>query len=290
MPSRLLREGILDSSAVNELTFPAEVFYRRLMSVVDDFGRFDGRPAVLRGRLYSLKLDTVREADISRWIAECEKVGLLVLYTVDAKPYILFTKLGPARAKESKFPAPPLHPASGASRHASVNGCKQTKTDANGCVQTQTDAPDSDSDSDSDSDLPPSEVCPEPLRVAAEPTPTELPVLIAPTTGSGAKEWHLTPTKLAEYEQAFPTLDVLAALRAAVQWCRDNSAKRKTAKGMPAFCTNWLNSCVNRRQHLRSPPTLPFTGAPVSGGKRTSADVVAAARAELLNNPKSEAG
>jgi hypothetical protein len=48
MPSRLLREGILDSEAVNALSFAAEVFYRRLMSVVDDFGR--PRAAVRRGR------------------------------------------------------------------------------------------------------------------------------------------------------------------------------------------------------------------------------------------------
>jgi hypothetical protein len=141
VPSRLLREGILDSTAVNELSFPAEVFYRRLMSVVDDFGRFDGRPAVLRGRLYSLKLDTVREAEISRWIAECEKAGLIVLYTVGGKPYILFDKLGSPRAKESKYPAPPSQAAPDTGQRASVNGCAQTRTDANTCAQVKTDAP-----------------------------------------------------------------------------------------------------------------------------------------------------
>jgi hypothetical protein len=128
MPSRLLREGILESTAVNALSFPAEVFYRRLMSVVDDFGRFDGRPAVLRGRLYALKLDTVREADISRWIAECVKAGLIVLYTVDAKPYLLFRKLGTPRAKESKFPAPSAQTDPAPPQHASVNGCAQPHT------------------------------------------------------------------------------------------------------------------------------------------------------------------
>lgn len=128
MPVRLLREGILDSTAVNALSFPAEVFYRRLMSVVDDFGRFDGRLAVLRCRLYSLKVETVREADIAGWVAECAAVGLVSLYAVDAdgrarwvsaagggaaslpndqKPYLLLHKLGPARAKASKCPPPP---------------------------------------------------------------------------------------------------------------------------------------------------------------------------------------
>jgi hypothetical protein len=107
VPSRLLREGILDSEAVNALSFPAEVFYRRLMSVVDDFGRFDGRPSVLRSRLYPLKVESVREADISRWIAECEKAGLIVLYEHSQKRYlqILDFRQRLDRAK-AKFPLP----------------------------------------------------------------------------------------------------------------------------------------------------------------------------------------
>lgn len=142
MPVRLLREGILDSAAVNALSLPAEVFYRRLMSVVDDFGRFDGRAAVLRGRLYSLKLNDVREADITRWIAECEKAGLIALYAVDDKPYILFHRLGPARAKESKFPAPPT---------GGANGRAHLQTDESNREQPRACAPYSYSGSDSGS-------------------------------------------------------------------------------------------------------------------------------------------
>jgi hypothetical protein len=121
------------------------VFYRRLMSVVDDFGRFDGRATVLRCRLYPLKIDTIREADITRWLAECEKAGLIALYEVDSKPYILFHKLGPARAKESKFPAPPK---------AAVSVCLQTQTDESRRLQTRADVPYSVSGSDSGSNPP----------------------------------------------------------------------------------------------------------------------------------------
>lgn len=127
MPARLLREGILDSDAVNQLTADEEVFYRRLMSVVDDFGRFDARPAVLRSRLYPLKVSDLREADISRWIAACVKAGLIALYEVAGKQYILFHKLGEPRAKSSKYPDPP--PELEASR-ASANACAQVLSDA----------------------------------------------------------------------------------------------------------------------------------------------------------------
>ena len=125
MPSRLLRESILDSDAVNSLSLGGEVFYRRLMSVVDDFGRFDGRPAVLRGRLYPLRLDTVSEADIVEWLCECRQAGLVAFYTVDGRTYIQFHKLGAPRAKESKYPPPP----DSAQMQTGENGCKRMQTD-----------------------------------------------------------------------------------------------------------------------------------------------------------------
>lgn len=144
MPTRLLREGILDSERVCSLTFPAEVFYRRLMSAVDDFGRFDGRTSVLRSRLYPLQTDKVREADIERWIAECVKSGLIALYSVSGKAYILFRNLGAPRAKASKYPDPPPAVAK-----------LHLQTDENICEQTKASAPYlySGADSDSDSEL-----------------------------------------------------------------------------------------------------------------------------------------
>jgi hypothetical protein len=81
MPNRILREGILTSERVNALEWESEVFYRRLMSVVDDFGRFAAHPSLLRAALYPLQLEKVREASISRWLAACEAVGLVRLYT-----------------------------------------------------------------------------------------------------------------------------------------------------------------------------------------------------------------
>lgn len=100
--------GILTSESVNRLSWPAEVFYRRLMSVVDDFGRYDGRPAVLRASLYALKVDRVSEPDIGKWIRECEEAALVRRYTVAAKPYLELLKFEQkVRAVKSKWPDPP---------------------------------------------------------------------------------------------------------------------------------------------------------------------------------------
>jgi hypothetical protein len=110
MPSRVLREGILDSPAVDALSLGAEVFYRRLMSVVDDFGRIDARPVLLRSKLYPVRPDRVTEADVVGWLDECEAAGLVARYSVAGRPYLLFHKLGEPRAKSSKYPAPPADP------------------------------------------------------------------------------------------------------------------------------------------------------------------------------------
>lgn len=108
MPTRLLREGILTSDRVNALKPVAEVFYRRLMSVVDDWGRFSADPRILRVHCFPLKIDEVREADIARSLAEVQGAGLIALYAVDGKPYLeLLDFRQKFRAKKSKYPPPP---------------------------------------------------------------------------------------------------------------------------------------------------------------------------------------
>lgn len=125
MPNRIVRESINTSSRVDQLDPPAEVFYRRLINVVDDYGRYDARPAILKAACFPLRSDKIREADISRWIAICEKAGLIVLYEVESKPYLVLLNLGEPRAKRSKYPDPPK-----SVLRAHANICAQMISDA----------------------------------------------------------------------------------------------------------------------------------------------------------------
>lgn len=117
MPTRLLREGILTSERIDQLDAPAEVFYRRLMSKVDDHGLYDARPSILRSSLFPLRVDRVREADISRWIAACEKAGLIALYQHDGKPFMRMLDTRWTARSEPKYPLP-----------TAENSCKQPQT------------------------------------------------------------------------------------------------------------------------------------------------------------------
>lgn len=125
MPVRMIREGILDSGAVNSLSLRGENFYRRLMSVVDDYGRFDGRVEILRARLYCLQLGSWTEKNVEAALNECVSVGLVSRYVVDNKPFVVIEKFGQTARSKPKYPDPP----------AIENNCTQLQTDARNCTR-----------------------------------------------------------------------------------------------------------------------------------------------------------
>lgn len=108
MPARILRDGILCSRKVCSLKWDEEIFYRRLMSVVDDFGRFEFDLQLLRSRCYPLQVDQVRVADISRWSTACATAGLILDYVVDGKRYLQIVQFGQQERSKAKYPSPPV--------------------------------------------------------------------------------------------------------------------------------------------------------------------------------------
>src|SRR5208283_2944494 len=109
MPNRILREGILTSEAVNRIADrPAvEVFYRRLHSAVDDYGRHPAHPSLLRAALYPLRLDSVTNAMVSEYLVACAEAGLVQVYEVAEKNFLEIANFRQQkRAQRSKWPAP----------------------------------------------------------------------------------------------------------------------------------------------------------------------------------------
>lgn len=106
MANRILRDWT-DSEKINSLSVQAERFFVRLIMKVDDYGCFPSDTRLLKANLFPLLLDTVREADISRWIAECKKAGLIVLYEANGKGYMQINEFRQRldRAKH-KYPLP----------------------------------------------------------------------------------------------------------------------------------------------------------------------------------------
>jgi hypothetical protein len=108
MPNRILREGILTSPRIAKLGWAEEVFYRRLHSVVDDFGRYFADPGLLRAACYPRQLAKVSDSDIGKWLRACEDAALVRVYPSDSgEQYLMLLDFNQqVRAKKSKFPDP----------------------------------------------------------------------------------------------------------------------------------------------------------------------------------------
>ena len=140
MPNRYVREDAIESERVNALSWQAEVFFRRLINRVDDFGRFTASVPLLRASIFPLQLAKVSDKDVAKLVKECEQCGLLATYDADGKRFLALAKWEQGRAKGSKYPPPP----------ADISERLQTYVYKRG--HPPTNAPDSDSDTHSDSD------------------------------------------------------------------------------------------------------------------------------------------
>ncbi len=72
---------------------------------------------------------------------------------------------------------------------------------------------------------------------------TGRPLTIPLNTGA---EHPVTDDDLGEYRRLFPAVDLPRELLLARRWCLDNPTKRKTARGVRAFLTRWLERAQDR--------------------------------------------
>jgi hypothetical protein len=109
MPARYIREAFLDSDTVARAGEAAEVMFFRLMLVVDDFGRFDGRVAMICRKCWPLGKDSdPQPEEVERRLERLDECGLIQRYEIDGKPYISIPKFKQrTRSPKSKFPEPP---------------------------------------------------------------------------------------------------------------------------------------------------------------------------------------
>ncbi len=106
--SRSIRRGFIDSEKVNTLSWEAECTFHRLLLVADDYGVFDARPKYLLTQLFGMKMEAVSLESLKRSLQECERSGLIRLYSIDGKPYLHIRNYGQRVLKKtSDYPSPP---------------------------------------------------------------------------------------------------------------------------------------------------------------------------------------
>lgn len=126
MPNRILKESIRVSESIDRLSWFEEVLFYRLIVSCDDFGRYDGRPAIIKNMLFPLK-EKLTTQTVLNAINNLASAELVVLYEVEGKPYLYlpgWNEHQTVRAKKSKYPAPD----DGAETSASI--CNQMQANA----------------------------------------------------------------------------------------------------------------------------------------------------------------
>ena len=148
MPNRILKESICRSDQINSLSPFEEVLFYRLIVNADDYGRFDGRIAIIKSLLFPLK-DSIRADQIEKAIKTLSSVELVDCYTVAGKPFIRLTgwdRHQSIRAKKSKYPSPDE-----AEKHDEAT-CEHLKSSEIKCMQMKANVPVIQSESESESE------------------------------------------------------------------------------------------------------------------------------------------
>ena len=216
MPNRLLKEGIRTSKKINSLSDFEFRTWAYLITYVDDYGRGSADPELLKGFVFPRRKE-VREQDIRKALAALERTGSILLYDVAGEPYFCFPNWSEhqrIQTKKSKYPAPAD---CDMSRWLTViHGDSPPESESN---------PNPESESN-------------PKEGGGEPQ-TASPPVVSILLNDGT-EYPVSQEQCQEWAGVYPAVDVIQQLREMREWCLNNPAKRKTAKGVRSFITRWL--------------------------------------------------
>lgn len=135
MPNRLIKDSIHTSDTVNAMTDFQFRIWVNLITYVDDFGRGDARPAVIKGLCFPL-LEAVTPENVRRTLLELERMDCIHLYRVSGKPYLCFPKWSEhqtIRNQKSKYPGPEEADADDGDLRTDEINCEQLKSTASKC-------------------------------------------------------------------------------------------------------------------------------------------------------------
>jgi hypothetical protein len=108
MPNRIIKDSISTSDKLARLSDFEFRVWVGLITYVDDAGRGDARPAILKGRLFPLR-ERVTIEDVDQALHALADKGCVSLYQVDGKPYFCFpswSRHQRIRDVKPKYPPP----------------------------------------------------------------------------------------------------------------------------------------------------------------------------------------
>lgn len=255
MPNRILKESICTSDSLDSLNWFEEVLFYRLIVNCDDYGRFDGRPAVVKARLFPLK-ERLTVKDVSDALAKLAGAGIVRTYVCEGKPYLYLPTWQvhqSIRAKKSKYPAP---------ENAEDESESIVQQSESNCMQMHADVPVIQSNTKSESES-------EYEDISAEPQSASTPAAILLPLNDGT-DFPVSAEQCQEWAGLYPAVDVIQQLRQMRAWLDANPSRRKTRRGIKAFCVRWLGNEQDKGAKKG--------GRPANGVREPDADEIAAIR------------
>ena len=233
MPNRILRESICTSDTIDKLSWFEEALYYRLIVTCDDFGRFDGRTAVIKNRLFPLK-DGLTLKTVETALHGLANAGLVSFYTVEGRRFLCLPTWGKyqtQRAKVSKYPAPDTSDESDEQSSAII--CKQMQADDSKCSRIR----------ESNSLFAIRDTGIE--NIGTEPQAASMPPVIFLPLNDGS-EYPVSQEQCHEWAGLYPAVDVIQQLRQMRAWLIANPRKKKTKSGINRFIVAWLSKEQDR--------------------------------------------
>ena len=145
MADRVLRDQARFSPSIDQLSWPAECLFYRLLMVADNLGRFRAEPEEILAGCFPLRLAALSLEEVEVMAQEIAKAGIVRFYRVGGKrlgSFIAFAKHNEGlRLKSSSLPPPPDRgrPAAGQERKAAP-GRAHRRADPESCASVQADA------------------------------------------------------------------------------------------------------------------------------------------------------
>lgn len=218
MRRRMIDPDIWKDEKFSKLDHAGRLLFIGLVSNSNDYGKLRGNPIYLKSTIFPYD----ENIDVAEGIHKISELGLVMTYQVNGESYIKiknWTKYQTLTYRgRDEIPEPLTNPEETlnkplTAREEKLREVKRSKEKSIGA------------------ELPGS-------------TPPDPAVLTFPCIKG--QQYDLKESKIREYQESFPGIDVLQQCKALRQWCIDNPAKRKTLRGMPAFFSRNLSRAQDK--------------------------------------------
>jgi hypothetical protein len=219
--ARNIKPSFFQNEELGELSPLTRLAFIGMWTIADYKGCIEFRPKRLK-----VQLMPYDDCDFEAIANDLDKSGLIAIYTVAGQRYIKIINFekhqNPHKnERESGSEIPDYAPEA-----APSNGSKviENTPEENGTAPADSLflIPDSGFPSN----------CAEP-QSDSTPAVLEMPLV-------GDKSFPILKSHVDEWTKAYPAVDVIRQLAAMRQWCLANPTRRKTARGVLAFCNSWL--------------------------------------------------